>query len=128
VSASRREQAKTDERLVVPDLAARMLGGLAHAGLFSVVFAAAVSAVPPSRAGRAVTFVSAGNAVGLAVGVPLGTAVGSAVGLRVTFAAAAALMAVLAVLILVVLPRAAPPPWRTRCCPRSAGDRCSPSR
>jgi len=90
-------------------LAARMLGGLAHAGLFSVVFAAAVSAVPPSRAGRAVTFVSAGNAVGLAVGVPLGTAVGSAVGLRVTFAAAAALMAVLAVLILVVLPRAAPP-------------------
>ncbi len=90
-------------------LAARILGGLAHAGLFSVVFAAAVSAVPPSRAGRAVTFVSAGNAVGLAVGVPLGTAVGSAVGLRVTFAAAAALMAVLAVLILVVLPRAAPP-------------------
>lgn len=88
-------------------LAARLVGGLAHAGLFSVVFAAAVSAASPSRAGRAVTFVSGGNAVGLALGVPGGTALGSALGLPATFAAAATLMAALAVLVLVVLPTAA---------------------
>ncbi len=90
-------------------LGARVLGGLAHAGLFSVVIAAAVDVVPPSRAGRAVAFVSAGNVVGLALGVPLGTALGSAVGLRATFAAAAALTAVLAVLTRLVLPRGIPP-------------------
>jgi len=94
-------------------LAARLLGGLAHAGLFSVVFAAAVSAVPASPAGRVVAFVGGGNAVGLALGVPVGTALGSAAGLRVTFAAAAALVVVLTVLVVVVLPTAAPPATTT---------------
>jgi len=94
-------------------LAARLLGGLAHAGLFSVVFAAAVSAVPASPAGRVVAFVGGGNAVGLALGVPVGTALGSAAGLRVTFAAAAAMVVVLTVLVVVVLPTAAPPATTT---------------
>ncbi len=90
-------------------LGARLLAGAAHAGFFSVVFAVAVSGVPPSRAGRAVAFVGAGNVLGLALGVPVGTAAGSAFGLRWTFDAAAALMGMLALLTVVVLPTAPPP-------------------
>jgi DHA1 family inner membrane transport protein len=94
-------------------LAARLLGGLAHAGFFGAVIAAAVSIVPVARSGKAVAFVGAGNALALALGVPLGTAVGTALGWRWAFAGCAVLMAVLAVLILLVLPAAQPAPART---------------
>lgn len=85
-------------------LAARLLGGLAHAGFFGAVFGAAVSLAPAGMAGRAVAFVGVGNALALALGIPVGTALGTALGWRWVFGGAALLMAVLAVLILRVLP------------------------
>jgi MFS transporter, DHA1 family, inner membrane transport protein len=93
-------------------LAARLVGGLAHAGFFGAVFAAAVSIVAPERTGKAVAFVGAGTVLALSFGVPLGTALGNQVGWRWAFAACAVLMAVLAVLLPVVLPdtaRTGPP-------------------
>jgi len=67
-------------------LMARLVGGLAHAGFFSIVIAAAVAVVAPAKAGRAVAVVQAGNALALSVGIPLGTALGTAVGWRWAFA------------------------------------------
>ncbi len=93
--------------------AARLLGGLAHAGFFSVVFAAAVSVAPPGKQGRAIAFVGAGNAAALCVGVPLGTAVGTAIGWRWAFAGCAIAMGVFAVLTALVLPKTQPPPARS---------------
>jgi len=90
-------------------LAARLLAGLAHAAFFSVAIGAAVDLVPPERSGRAVAWVSAGNALALAVGVPAGTALGTAAGWRWAVAAIAAVLLVLAALAAVLLP-AAPPP------------------
>ncbi len=90
--------------------AARLLGGLAHAGFFSVVFAAAINVAPPGKQGRAVAFVGAGNAAALALGVPLGTAVGTAIGWRWAFAGCSITMLVFAVLIALVLPTTQPPP------------------
>lgn len=89
--------------------AARLLGGLAHAGFFSVVFAAAISFAPPGKQGRAVAFVGAGNAAALVLGVPLGTAVGTAIGWRWAFAGCSITMLVFAVLIALVLPTTQPP-------------------
>lgn len=91
-------------------LGSRLLGGLAHAGFFSVVIAAAVSVVAPARAGKAVAVVMSGNAAALALGVPLGTAVGTAIGWRFAFVGAAAVMVLLAVLTVLVLPGAQPAP------------------
>ena len=85
-------------------LMARLIGGLAHAGFFSIVIAAAVAVVAPAKAGRAVAVVQAGNALALSVGIPLGTALGTAVGWRWAFAGAALLMMLLAVLTAIVLP------------------------
>lgn len=85
-------------------LAARLLGGLAHAGFFGAVFGAAVSVAPAGRAGAAIAFVGVGNALALALGVPLGTALGTALGWRWVFVGAALLMAVLAVLTLLIVP------------------------
>ena len=85
-------------------LMARLVGGLAHAGFFSIVIAVAVAVVAPAKAGRAVAVVQAGNALALSVGIPLGTALGTAVGWRWAFAGAALLMMLLAVLTAIVLP------------------------
>lgn len=88
---------------------ARLLGGLAHAVFFSVVFTAAVSLVPATRMGRAVAFVGAGNALGLAMGVPLGAAVGNELGWRWVVGGFALLLALLAGLCARRLPRGGPP-------------------
>lgn len=85
-------------------LLARLVGGVAHAGFFSAIFAAAIVVAPRERAGRAMAFVSGGIALGLCFGVPLGTALGSAVGWRWAFLACAIAMVLLAVLITVALP------------------------
>ncbi|NAZ88282.1 MFS transporter, partial [Kineococcus indalonis] len=77
-------------------LAARLLGGLAHAGLFSVVVATAVAVAPPGRSGRAVALVNTGITAALALGVPLGTAAGAALGWRWAFAATAGAVLLLA--------------------------------
>jgi predicted MFS family arabinose efflux permease len=90
-------------------LGARLLGGLAHAGFFAAVFAAAVAIAPPAKAGRAIAVLGAGNALALTLGVPLGTALGTAVGWRWAFTACAVGMFLLAALTLVVLPASEPP-------------------
>ena len=89
-------------------LAARLLGGLAHAGLFSVAVATAVAVAPAGRSVRAVAVVNAGVTLALALGVPLGTALGAAAGWRWAFAATTALLVVLAALTALVLPRDRP--------------------
>ncbi|KQX69823.1 MFS transporter [Angustibacter sp. Root456] len=90
-------------------LAARFVGGLAHAAFFSVVFAATAAAVPPQLVGRAVAVISAGNALGVALGIPVGTAVGAVVGWRWVFGFVGLALALLAVIVSVVMP-ATPPP------------------
>lgn len=97
-------------------VAARLLGGVAHAGIFSVVVGTTVDLVPPPRRGRALAITNAGVTLALAVGVPLGTAVGTAVGWRWAFGTTSLLLAGFAVAALLVIPRGAtrvdaePPP------------------
>nr|WP_231126934.1 MFS transporter [Motilibacter aurantiacus] len=90
-------------------LVARVLGGLAHAGVFSIVVALAVTAARPEQAGRAIAYVNAGNALALSFGVPLGTFLGTAVGWRWAFTLAGAGLLVLALGAARMLP-AAPAP------------------
>jgi DHA1 family inner membrane transport protein len=90
-------------------VAARLLAGLAHAGFFSVAVGAAVSLVPPERAGRATAWVFGGTTLAFAAGVPAGTALGTAVGWRWAFAGIAAVLLLLGVLAATLLP-ASPPP------------------
>ncbi|GLY92865.1 MFS transporter [Actinoplanes sp. NBRC 103695] len=89
-------------------LAGRILGGVAHAGIFSVAFASAASLAPPGRAGRAVAIVNAGVAPAWALGLPAATAAGTAWGWRWPFAAAIAVIVLLAVAVARFIP--APPP------------------
>lgn len=86
-------------------VAARLLGGVAHAGIFSVVVGTTVALVAPGRRGRALAVVNGGVALALAAGVPLGTALGEAVGWRWAFGTASILLAGFALAALVVLPR-----------------------
>ncbi|MFD0482612.1 MFS transporter [Kineococcus sp. GCM10028916] len=86
-------------------VAVRLLGGVAHAGIFSVVVGTTVALVAPGRRGRALAVVNGGVALALAAGVPLGTALGEAVGWRWAFGAASILLAGFALAALVVLPR-----------------------
>ncbi len=93
-------------------MAARLLAGLAHAGFFSVAVGAAVSLVPPARAGRVTALVFTGVTLAFTAGVPAGTALGTVVGWRWAVTGIAAILLVLAVLAAVLLP-AAPPPAAT---------------
>ena len=90
-------------------VAARLLAGLAHAGFFSVAVGAAVSLVPPARAGRVTAWVFGGVTLAFTLGVPAGTALGTAVGWRWAFAGIAAVLLLLAGAATALLP-AAPPP------------------
>lgn len=88
-------------------VAARLLGGVAHAVFTSCSFAMAVSVVPPVWRGRAVAITGAGNAVALALGVPAATTLGAQLGWRVPFQlAAAALFAVLVAIVVLHRPSA----------------------
>src|SRR4051812_4751478 len=88
---------------------ARLLAGLAHAGFFSVAVGAAVSLVPPARAGRVTAIVFTGVTIAFTAGVPAGTALGTAVGWRWAFAGIAATLLILAGLTAVLLPTPLPP-------------------
>ena len=85
-------------------LVARLIGGIAHAGFFTAIFAAAIVVAPRERSGRAMAFVSIGIALGLSCGVPLGTAIGTAVGWRWAFLGCAVAMVLLAGLVTAALP------------------------
>lgn len=89
--------------------AARLVGGLAHAGFFSVVFAATAAAVPTRLAGRAVGIISVGNALGVALGVPMGTALGTLFGWRWVVLGAGIALAVVSGIVSAVMPPSPPP-------------------
>ncbi len=78
---------------------ARLVGGLAHALFFSILFGYVTPLVPAQRLGTALATVGAGNGLALGIGVPLGTLLGTAFGWRTTFGVVAAICAVLVVLI-----------------------------
>jgi len=93
-------------------IAARTLGGLTHAVLFSVVTGYATRLAPPRLTGRAVSLVLAGGTAAFVLGVPLGTWLGSLLGWRTAFTAlavAAVLLALATPLVLPVLPAPDPP-------------------
>jgi predicted MFS family arabinose efflux permease len=56
---------------------ARLIGGAAHAIIFTSVYRLALAIVPIHRRGRAATTVAISNGAALAVGVPLATAIGT---------------------------------------------------
>lgn len=85
-------------------LAGRVVGGVAHAGIFSVVVSAAVALAPPAKTARAVAVVNAGVAPALALGLPAATAVGGAWGWRLPFAAATVILVLLAAITARVMP------------------------
>lgn len=85
-------------------LAARLLGGLAHAAFFAVVISEAVALVPRAQAGRAVAMVMSGPGLAFSLGVPAGTTLGTAIGWRWVFAGSAVLLLLLAVAVARLLP------------------------
>lgn len=84
--------------------AVRVVTGAVHGLFIAAAFATAVAAVPPERAGRAISSVVSGVAVSAAVGVPLGTLLGQAVGWRGAFVAVVVAAAVALVATLVLVP------------------------
>lgn len=85
-------------------LAARVLGGLAHAAFFSVVISTAVRISPAGRSGRAVSVVSSGVMAAFAFGVPLASFAGHHLGWQSAFVATAVLLLVLLVAAGFLLP------------------------
>jgi predicted MFS family arabinose efflux permease len=77
-------------------VAARLVAGLGHGVLWSMMAGYAAGLVEPNRAGRAVAVVFAANSAALTLGVPLGTALGQAAGWRASFAVLAFLAALVA--------------------------------
>ncbi|TDB79091.1 MFS transporter [Micromonospora sp. KC721] len=85
-------------------MAARLVAGLGHGVLWSMMAAYAASLVAPHRTGRAIAGVFAANSAALTLGVPLGTALGQVAGWRVPFAILAGLAALVAAVARVALP------------------------
>ncbi len=72
---------------------ARVLGGLAHALFFSLLFGYTAALSPRLRLGTSLALVGAGNGLAIGVGTPLGTLIGAAFGWRTTFAGVAVISA-----------------------------------
>jgi predicted MFS family arabinose efflux permease len=89
-------------------VAARLLGGAAHAIIFTAAFRIALAVVPRERRGRAAGTIAAGNAVALSLGLPAATAVGGATSWRLPFGAAAAAFVLIAVVVTLVVPARLP--------------------
>jgi MFS transporter, DHA1 family, inner membrane transport protein len=89
-------------------VAARVLGGAAHAIIFTAVFRIALAVVAPQRRGRAAGTVAAGNAVALSLGVPAATALGAATNWRLPFAVATAAFVLIATVVPLVVPKRLP--------------------
>lgn len=92
---------------VVPDFGAamgsRVVGGIAHGLLWSVMAPFVARIVPAHQVGKALAVVFSGNSLGLAIGAPVGTALGNLLGWRSAFlvlAASGILLALLAVWLL----------------------------
>ncbi|MFT9257501.1 MAG: MFS transporter [Acetobacter sp.] len=87
----------------------RLIGGLAHALLLSIVSAYAARLVPPSMTGRAISFVYGGTSLGAILGVPGTAAVGHVAGWRTAMYIMTGLAIVLTVCIAFFLPPVASP-------------------
>lgn len=92
---------------VVSDFSAamgsRVVGGIAHGLLWSVMAPFVARIVPAHQVGKALAVVFSGNSLGLAIGAPVGTALGNLLGWRSAFlvlAASGILLALLAVWLL----------------------------
>jgi predicted MFS family arabinose efflux permease len=85
-------------------VAARLIGGVAHAVVFTSVLRAALAAVPAGNRGPALSALSAGNGLALAVGVPAVTALAAATDWRVPFVALTVAFAVVAVAAHLIIP------------------------
>jgi MFS transporter, DHA1 family, inner membrane transport protein len=78
-------------------LVGRVIGGVAHAGIFTVTIAAAAALAPEGKKARAIAVVNGGGILALALGLPLSTALATAWGWRVPFAVATAMTLLLIV-------------------------------
>lgn len=87
----------------------RMIGGLAHAVLMSVVAAYAARLVPPEMTGRAISFVYGGTSLGAILGVPGSAAIGHFASWRIAMFIMTGLAVVLLVFIAIKLPPVAAP-------------------
>ncbi|AQS84342.1 MAG: MFS transporter [Acetobacter aceti] len=87
----------------------RMIGGLAHAVLMSVVAAYAARLVPPAMTGRAISFVYGGTSLGAILGVPGSAAIGHFANWRIAMFIMTGLAALLLLFIAIKLPPVAAP-------------------
>lgn len=85
-------------------MAARALGGVAHALFFSITIGYAARIAPRAQIGRAMALLATGTSAGLILGVPAGTALGSLVGWRPVFAALGLVTAIAVVAATALLP------------------------
>ncbi|WP_431837974.1 MFS transporter [Cellulomonas sp. Y8] len=88
-------------------IAARLVGGAAHAVLYTAVFRVALSVVPAGRHGVAAGAVSGGNAIAQSLGVPAAAALGTATSWQVPVGLLAGAFAVMAVLAVLLVPAGA---------------------
>lgn len=88
-------------------VAARLIAGVAHAVIFTVVFRIALAVVSAGRKSVAAGAVSGANATALSLGVPAATGLGVAASWQMPFLVLAIAFIVLSLLVLVVIPRAA---------------------
>ncbi|OUM40112.1 MFS transporter [Arthrobacter sedimenti] len=86
-------------------VSARLIGGIAHGLLWSLMAPFVSRLVPELKVGKALAIVFSGNNLGLAVGTPLGTALGTVIGWREAFLSLGGAGALLALLALWLLPR-----------------------
>ncbi|BAK82820.1 major facilitator superfamily sugar transporter [Komagataeibacter medellinensis NBRC 3288] len=89
--------------------AGRMIGGVAHALLMSIVSAYAARLVPQAMTGRAISFVYGGTSLGAVLGVPGMAAAGQLVGWRAAMFTLAGLSMVLTLCIAFFLPPVSSP-------------------
>lgn len=68
-------------------MAARAVGGVAHALFFAIAIGYAARIAPRGQIGRAMALLATGTSAGLILGVPAGTALGALTGWRPVFAA-----------------------------------------
>ncbi|GAC1451156.1 MAG: MFS transporter [Pseudarthrobacter sp.] len=84
-------------------MGSRVVGGIAHGLLWSVMAPFVARIVPAHQVGKALAVVFSGNSLGLAIGAPVSTALGNLLGWRSAFlvlAASGILLALLAVWLL----------------------------
>ncbi|MDR6866591.1 multidrug resistance protein [Microbacterium resistens] len=85
-------------------MAARAIGGVAHALFFAISIGYASRIAPKGQTGRAMALVATGVSAGLILGVPAGTALAEAVGWRLAFAVLAVLVTLAGIAASVLLP------------------------